>query len=141
MTDPLVTTLRIPPPLLTARPTSGSSAAAAAARKPGIFQLPAHCALVRLCPIPLLLRGSSLLLSPARTHYSTLPPSVLKRASLFAPWLSRRLMEAGRMPFRRWFLGSPARVKVLHLSTVPTPASRSLSASRAPFTLKTRARS
>ena len=79
--------------------------------------------------------------NPARTRSSTRPPSAPKQASLSARSYWRLWEEGGPTVFGRWSLGSPVRANGPVLSVSPTAASKSRSASHAPFTGKTLARS
>ena len=140
MIVPLAPTPRIPPFLLVARPTSGSLGAPVAVRRIGFlhhqWSAPRSC----FACSRRFFGESSPRLSPARRPFRTLPLSVLRQVSPFAPWSSRELAAAGLMPFGRSFLGSPVRVIVVLPSAILMSVSRSRSASRAPFTGKTRAR-
>ena len=132
MTVPLAPTLRIPP-LLLRGPSGGQEA--------WDFSITSALRLRPAVPDP---AAFPTVFSSVESHkraFLNTAFSVLRPASLFAPWSSRPSAAAGRIPSDQSSLGSPVRVIVVLLFVTPMPVSRSRSASHAPFTGKTRARS
>ena len=110
----------------------------AAARRHGISPSAVPFGWAVLSLIRRILLASLLRRKPTRTRSSVRPRNAPRPASPSAHWSSRLWEAGGPMLFVAWIASESRRSGP---STVPTPASRLRSASRAPFRGKTRAQS